>query len=77
MCPHCGTLHDAATGNSTEVSPGAVLICLECGALGVMDASAFGSWRSMTPEEERRALADEDVRLLIAVARAVRKQVRP
>lgn len=71
MCPHCGTLHDGATGNSDQVTPGAVLICSDCGGYGVTDEAAVGGWRKPTADEDRSILNDDTARRFIAAVRAV------
>lgn len=74
-CWRCGYDPDAvspAWDQDAEPNPGALLVCIACGAMSLVDGTeALGLYlRHLTPEEHQRAMADPRVVHLLE-ARAV------
>lgn len=75
-CTACGYAPDAVSPSDEDsgdrVRPGALLVCIGCGALSIVDGSeAVGLYlRDLTADEHRRALADPRV-VQVLEARAV------
>lgn len=75
QCPYCGVLHDGVTGVNDRAGvtadQGAVLICCECGGLGILDDTLTGGWREPTFNEQAEALADPAILIAVAATRAI------
>lgn len=74
ICPWCSVHHDCAsevTGESSPPEDGNINICFDCTGLSLYDSTVHGGLRKMTPEEQRQATADPDVRSAITAVRIV------
>ena len=67
VCPHCGTIHEKATGMNTDQRPqaGDVTICWECGKVAFFTEDGR---RRMPTDDEYRTKILGDQRVLAALA---------